>query len=180
MKLAAVAGVTPVSLGSPERTADELAELMIRARGAESAHDPGVRQSAVEAAELAHANGAGLVAVVEHEAADPAVLVALVVVSDVPHGADAAVELRKYLEGAAGPDIQDVTEGRTEGGYPVVIADRIPAGEPGCQLQAVVIEPGGRRMAVFTLHSVSGRGWLELAGILGRLVSSVSFDGARA
>ncbi|OLR90814.1 hypothetical protein [Actinokineospora bangkokensis] len=175
MRLASVAGVTPVSLASPERTADELAALMVRARGPEAAHDPGVRQSAEEAAELAHAHGAGLVAVVEHAAADPAVLVALVVVSDAPHGPDAAAELRRYLEGAAGPDIQDVTESCTEQGYPVVIADRIPAVEAGCQLQAVVVEPGGRRMAVFTLHSTTGRGWLELAGVLGRLVSSVAF-----
>jgi len=175
VKLAAVPGVTPVSLTSPEQTAEELAALMVRARGPESAHDPGLRQSAVEAAELAHANGAGLVAVVEHAAADPAVLVALVVVSDVPHGVGAAAELREYLAAAAGPDIQDVTEARTERGHPVVIADRIPAGEPGCQLQAIVIEPEGRRMAVFTLHSTTGRGWLELATTLGRLVSSVSF-----
>ena len=46
----------------------------------------------------------------------------------------------------------------------------------GCQLQAVVIDPAGKRMAVFTLHSTTGRGWLELAGVLGQLVSSVDFE----
>ncbi|WP_424183364.1 hypothetical protein ACOBQX_15265 [Actinokineospora sp. G85] len=167
--------MTPVSLASPEHTAGELAALMVRARGPESAHDPGVAQSAEEAAALAHANGAGLVALVEHPNADPAVLVALVVVADAPHGPDAAAELRQHLEASAGPDIQDVTVSTTERGHPVVIADRIPAGEPGCQLQAVVVEPGGRRLAVFTLHSVTGRGWLDLAALLGRLVSSVDF-----
>ena len=78
-----------------------------------------------------------------------------------------------------GPDIREVTESRTERGYPVVLAERILMdGSPpsGCQLQAVVIDPSGRRMAVFTLHSTTGRGWLELAAVLGQLVSSVDFE----
>ncbi|MGQ0839407.1 hypothetical protein [Actinokineospora sp.] len=182
MKLAAIAGVTPVSLQSPEHTERELAALMVTARGPESSHDPGVLLAAREAAELAHANGAGLVAVVAHAGADPAVLVGTVVVADQPHGPDTAADLRHYLADAGGPDIQEVTESRTEHGYPVVIAERILVADPlrtgppsGCQLQAVVIEPDGRRMAVFTLHSVTGRGWLDLAAVLGRLVSSVDF-----
>jgi hypothetical protein len=67
----------------------------------------------------------------------------------------------------------------------VVIAERILVDGPsrdappaGCQLQAVVIDAPGRRMAVFTLHSTTGRGWLELAGVLGQLVSSVDFEPA--
>ncbi len=175
MKLAAVEGVTPVSLRTPEDTARELAALMVQARGPESAHDPGVQQAARDGADLAHANGAGMVALVEHPGADPGVLVALVATADNPNGPDAADDLRRHLEDTGG-DIQDVTESRTQHGYPVVIAERILlSGGAGCQLQAIVVETDGRRMAVFTLHSVTGRGWLELAGVLGRLVSSVDF-----
>ncbi|HEU5469719.1 MAG TPA: hypothetical protein VFV67_03630 [Actinophytocola sp.] len=181
MKLAAVKGITPVSTQSVEHTERELARLIIDARGGEAAHDPGVALAARDAAELAHENGAGLVAVVEHPDADPAVLVGMVVAADAPLGPDAADELRHYLEDG-GTDIREVTEARTERGYPVVIAERILVTDPlrtgpptGCQLQAVVIDPGGRSVAVFTLHSLTGRGWLDLAALLGNLLSTVDF-----
>jgi hypothetical protein len=183
VKLAAVQGVTPVSVQSVEATERALADAIIVVRGREAEHDPGVALAARDAAELAHANGAGLVAVVTHPSADPAILVGMVVTSDVPLGPDAAAELRHYLAEAAGADIREVTESRTERGYPVVIAERIVMDGPtrntpsaGCQLQAIVIDPPGKRMAVFTLHSTTGRGWLELAGVLGQLVSSVDFE----
>ena len=182
MKLAAVKGVTPVSTRSVEDTERELTTLIIEARGGEAAHDPGVALAARDAAELAHQNGAGLVAVVEHPEADPGVLVGMVVTADGPLGPDAADELRDHLEDAGGPDIREVTQARTDRGYPVVIAERLLVTDPlrtgpptGCQLQAVVLEPNGRNMAVFTLHSVTGRGWLELAAVLGELVSTVDF-----
>lgn len=183
MKLAAIQGVTSVSVQSVEATERALTDAIIEVRGREAEHDPGVALAARDAAELAHANGAGLVAVVTHPSADPAILVGMVVTADVPLGPDAAVELRHYLADGGGPDIREVTESSTERGYPVVIADRILVDGPtgtapfaGCQLQAVVIDPLGKRMAVFTLHSTTGRGWLELAGVLGQLVSSVDFE----
>jgi len=180
VKLSAIPGVAPVPVGSVDATERALTEAIIGVRGREAEHDPGVAMAARDAAELAHANGAGLVAVVTHAEADPAILVGMVVVSDVPLGPDAAAELRHYLSGG-GADIREVTESRTERGYPVVIAERMlvdgPGGQfAGCQLQAVVIDPLGKRMAVFTLHSTTGRGWLELAGVLGQLVSSVDFE----
>jgi hypothetical protein len=179
VRLAAVEGITPVPVSSVEETERALTELMIEMRGRDSAHDPGVALAARDAAELAHANGAGLVAVLAHPNADPAVLVGMVVTADSPLGPDAAAELGRYLADAGGVDIREVSESRTERGYPVVLAERLLlAGSPpsGCQLQAVVLDPAGRRMAVFTLHSTTGRGWLELAGVLGRLVSSVDFE----
>jgi hypothetical protein len=183
VKLAAIPGVTPVSMQSVEATERALAAAIVDVRGPEAEHDPGITLAARDAAELAHANSAGLVAVVTHPNADPAILVGMVVAADAPLGQDAAAELRHYLAGDAGPDIREVTESRTERGYPVVIAERIlvegPAhGAPsaGCQLQVVVIDVAGKRMAVFTLHSTTGRGWLELAGVLGQLVSSVDFE----
>jgi hypothetical protein len=183
VKLAAVAGITPVSTHSVESTERELTKLIVEARGGDAAHDPGIAIAARDAAELAHGNGASLVAVVEHANADPAVLVGMIVTMDAPLGAGAADELRQYLEDAGGPDLREVTEARTDRGYPVVIAERIlvdnplRAGPPsGCQLQAVVLDPGGRRMVVFTLHSVTGRGWLDVAGLLGQLVSTVDFS----
>jgi hypothetical protein len=182
VKLAAVTGITPVSTHSIESTELELTKLIIEARGGESAHDPGIALAARDAAELAHANGASLVAMVEHPNADPAVLVGMIVAVDAPLGAGAADELRRFLEDAGGPDLREVTEARTERGYPVVIAERILVDSPlrtgppsGCQLQTVVLDPSGRRLAVFTLHSVTGRGWLDLATLLGRLVSTVDF-----
>ncbi len=182
MKLAAVPGITPVSTQSVEATEHELTKLIIDARGGESAHDPGIALAARDAAELAHTNGASLVALVEHPNADPAVLVGMVVTADAPLGPGAADELRGFLEDA-GPEIREVTEARTDRGYPVVIAERILIDDPlragppsGCQLQAIVLDPGGRRMAVFTLHSITGRGWLDLATRLGALISSVDFS----
>jgi hypothetical protein len=181
VRLAAVPGITPVSTQSVERTEHELTKLIIEARGGESAHDPGIALAARDAADLAHANGASLVAMVEHPNADPAVLVGMVVTADAPLGPDAADELRGYLEDA-GKDIQEVTKARTDRGYPVVIAERMLIDDPlrtgpptGCQLQAVVLHPGGRGMAVFTLQSATGRGWLDLASRLGALISSVDF-----
>lgn len=183
VKLAAIQGITPVSMRSVEATEHALTEAIIDVRGPESAHDPGIALAARDAAELAHANGAGLVAVVTQQHADPAILLGMVVTADVPLGQDAAAELRHYLADAGGADIREVTEARTERGYPVVIAERLVVDGPfrsappsGCQLQAVVIDQAGRRMAVFTLHSTTGRGWLELAAVLGRLVSSVDFE----
>ena len=177
MKVAAVKGITPVSTLSVEHTARELTSLIIDARGRESAHDPRIPLAARDAAELAHGNGAGLVALVEHPDADPGILVGMVVPADGPLGSDGVADLRGYLEDAGGADIREVTEARTERGYPVLIVERILVGDPpaGCQLQAVVIDSDGRRMSVFTLHSSTGRGWLELATVLGHLVSTVDF-----
>jgi hypothetical protein len=171
VKLAAVPGLTPVPTQSVEATADALTALIVSARGPESAHDPGVAQAARDAAELAHENDAGLVAVVTHAEADPAILVGSVVTTDAPV---AAPDLSHHLVDAA--DIHEVTTSQTERGYPVVIAERLLMS--GAQLQAVVLAPAGRRMAVFTLHSTTGRGWLELAATLGQLVTSVDFSSA--
>jgi hypothetical protein len=78
----------------------------------------------------------------------------------------------------AGEGLHEVTTSETTRGYPVVIAERLLMS--GAQLQAVVVAPAGRRIAVFTLHSATGRGWLEVAALLGRLVRSVDFtDAAR-
>ncbi|WP_158884630.1 hypothetical protein [Amycolatopsis anabasis] len=182
MRLPSVPGITPVSLRSVEATTAELAELLVRLRGADAARDPGLELAAAEAAELAHEHGAGLVAVVEHAAADPAILVAAVIGVDRPMDLDAAAELRYYLADSGGPDIREVTQARTATGYPVVIAERIlvtdqlRSGPPaGAQLQAVVVDPSVPRIAVFTLHSPTGRGWLELATVIGTLVSGVDF-----
>jgi len=166
VKLAAVPGLTPVPTQSVEATAAALTELIVKARGPESAHDPGVALAAQDAAELAHENGPGLVAVLTHAAADPAILVANVVTSDVP-----VADLHRHLVDE--DDIHEVTTSETTRGYPVVIAERLLMS--GAQLQTVVVAPAGHHMAVFTLHSPTGRGWLELAAVLGRLVSSVDF-----
>jgi hypothetical protein len=166
VKLAAVPGLTPVPTQSVEATAAALTELIVKARGPEAAHDPGVALAAQDAAELAHENGPGLVAVLTHAAADPAILVTNVVTSDVP-----AADLHRHLVDE--DDIHEVTTSETTRGYPVVIAERLLMS--GAQLQTVVVAPDGHRMAVFTLHSPTGRGWLELAAVLGRLVSSVDF-----
>lgn len=182
MKLAAIPGITPVPMRSVDATAAALTDLLVSVRGRESAHDPGVALAARDAAELAHDNGAGLVAVVAHADADPAILVGMVVTADSPLDEDAAAELAHHLSDGSvdgtEQDIREVTMSATTRGYPVVIAERIllsAAPSAGAQLQAVVVEPAGRRMAVFTLHSTTGRGWLELATVLGQLVSSVDF-----
>jgi len=167
-----VPGLTPVPVGPVDRTERALTDLMIGLRGQDAAHDPGIALAARDAAELAAESGAGLVAVLAHADADPGVLVGLVATADNPLGDTADEELAALLAGG-GTDVMDVTRSRTERGYPVVLAERLLLS--GCQLQAVVVEPSGRRLAVFTLHSATGRGWLELAATLGRLVSSVDF-----
>ncbi|GAA3021098.1 hypothetical protein [Actinokineospora globicatena] len=171
MRLAPVTGITPVTLASPDRTAAELTTLILATRGPEAAHDPAIAQSAHEAATLAHASGAGLVATVTHPTADPAILTALLTTTDTPNGSGSTADLRTHL---TQDDIPDTTESTTERGYPVVIIERITT-SPGCQLQAAVFQPGTARVALFTLHSVSGRGWWELAGLFGQLVTSVEF-----
>jgi hypothetical protein len=171
VKLAAVPGLTPVPTQSIAATADALTSLIVSARGPEAAHDPGIALAARDAAELAHENGAGLVAVVTHAEADPAILVGSVVTADAPV---AAPDLCRHLVDDG--DIHEVTTSQTERGYPVVIAERLLMA--GAQLQTVVLAPSGRRMAVFTLHSTTGRGWLELAALLGQLVTSVDFSTA--
>ncbi|RZS40942.1 hypothetical protein EV193_103260 [Herbihabitans rhizosphaerae] len=183
MKLATVSGITPVSMRTVDETERELVELIVKLRGPESAHDPGVGVAAREAAELAHDNDAGLVAVVDHPSSDPAILIGTVVPSEAPRGTDIAADLRYHLEDAGGPDIREVTESVTDKGYPVVIAERIMVDGPlrssppsGCQLQVVVIDSDGARLAVFTMHSTTGRGWLDLASVLGELVSTVDFS----
>lgn len=167
MRLAPVPGVTPVALGSPERTAAELSAVLHRLKGT---RDPGLEVSAVQAAELAHRHGAGLLAVVEHRDADPALLMAGVVAVDRPTDPG---EPAFHLDG---PTIREVTRGETATGYPVVIVERIPVNGPGAQLQVVVTDPDHPRIAVFTLHSPTGRGWLEVSGLAGRFVSGVVFD----
>jgi hypothetical protein len=182
VKLPSIPGITPVSLRSVEATTGELRALLGRLRGGDAARDPGLEVAAREAAELAHRHAAGMVAVVEHAAADPGILVAGVLGVDRPMDLDSAAELRYFLADAGGPDIREVTQARTATGYPVVIAERIlvtgplRSGPPaGAQLQAVVVDPAVPRIAVFTLHSPTGRGWLELATMIGTLVSGVDF-----
>lgn len=160
-------GVTPVTLSTPERTAAELLAVLRRLKGAP---DPGLEVSATQAAELAHRHGAGLLAVVEHPDADPALLMAGVVPVDRPTDPG---EPAFHLDG---PAIREVTRGETATGYPVVIVERIPVTGPGAQLQVVVTDPDHPRIAVFTLHSPTGRGWLDVAGVAGRFVSGVEFD----
>ncbi|WP_026423140.1 hypothetical protein [Actinokineospora inagensis] len=171
MRLAAVDGITPVPLGTPEDTAARLTAAMIAARGPESAHDPGVAQSAREAADLAA--GAHLLAVVTHPAADPAILTALTTTVDHPHGTTTAADLVAHLT-QSDTDLHDVAETTTAAGHPVIIAERLTP--TGCQLQAVVLDPGTRRIALFTLHSPTGRGWLDTATLLGRLITTVEFE----
>ncbi|HWO64269.1 MAG TPA: hypothetical protein VNO31_29980 [Umezawaea sp.] len=160
-------GVTPVVLGTPESTAADLLAALRRIKGT---RDPGLEVSATQAAELAHQHGVGLLAVVEHPDADPALLMAGVVPVDRP--ADPG-ELGLHLDG---PAIREVTKGETSTGYPVVIVERVPATGQGTQLQVVVTDPDHPRIAVFTLHSPTGRGWLDVAGVAGRFVSGVEFS----
>jgi hypothetical protein len=168
VKVNLVPGVTPVSLASVDETADELVRLITRCRGVPG---PDVHASARRAAELAHRAAAGLVAVLAHPAADAGLLLGVLVTGA---ARDHAV--------AADSDIREVVEGKTPLGYPVVLtervatAERLRAGQPfDCQLQAAVTDPERARTAVFTLSSTTGRGWLELSAIFGRLVSSVDF-----
>jgi hypothetical protein len=183
VKVDLVAGLTPVSLGSIDQTTHELTELIRKCRGADADRDPGVHVAAREVAELAHSATAGIVAVVEHAAADPALLFGVVVATPAPVRAGDAAQLRAHLADDGGADLCEVVESRSPKGYPVVFAERIVtavqlrAGEAfDCQLQAVVADPVRPRIAVFTLSSTTGRGWLELSAVFGRLVASVDFS----
>lgn len=154
-------------LGSEEETAAELLAVLRRLKG----RDAALALAAEQTAQLAHQHGAGLVAVVEHPQADPALLTAWTMATRVEP--TAAAELGRYLSDAGGPDIREVTRTETARGYPVVIVERISIS--GAQLQVVVVDPTGPRLAVFTLHSVTGRGWVELAALAGRFVSGLEF-----
>lgn len=166
MKVDLVAGVTPVSVGSVEQTANELADLIADSAGMEAA--------AWEAASLAHRASAGLLAVVRAPQADPALLMG-VLAGGSPNGLAEAVA-------GSGSDVRETVTGRTPLGYQVVFAERVvsaeqlQAGEPfDCQLQAVVADPDRSRLAVFTLSSATGRGWLEVSAAFGAVVASVDF-----
>ncbi|WP_370962346.1 hypothetical protein [Amycolatopsis sp. cg9] len=173
MKLPAVPGITPVNLDSVERTTAELHALMARLRGPDAAHDLGLEAAAVQSAEIAHEQRAGLLALVEHRDADPALLIAGVVPVDVP--LEEAADLQHFVADTT-PGLREVSSARTGRGYPVVIVERI--GLSGAQLQAVVLDPDRPRAAVFTLHSPGGRGWLEVAGLAGTLVAGVDLTPA--
>lgn len=173
MKLPAVPGITPVNLDSVERTTAELHALMARLRGPDAARDLGLETAAVQCAEIAHDQRAGLLALVEHRDADPAVLIAGVVPID--GTLDDAADLGHFVADTT-PGIREVSHARTGRGYPVVIVERI--GLSGAQLQAVVLDPDRPRAAVFTLHSPGGRGWLEVAGLAGTLVAGVDLTPA--
>ncbi len=173
MKLPAVPGITPVNLESLERTTAELHALMARLRGPDAARDLGLEAAAVQCAEIAHRQGAGLLALVEHRDADPALLIAGVVPVDGPF--EEAADLGYFLADTT-PGIREVSSARTARGYPVVIVERI--GLSGAQLQAVVLDPDRPRAAVFTVHSPGGRGWLEVAGLAGTLVAGVELTPA--
>ncbi|MEC3976719.1 hypothetical protein [Amycolatopsis sp. H20-H5] len=175
MRLTAVPGITPVTLGSVERTTADLLALLVRLRGPDAERDVGLEAAAIQSAELAHAHDAGLLAVVEHPGSDPALLIAGVVALDRPMDVDSAAELSFYVADSAAPGIREVSTAHTGRGYPVVIVERIAVSGPpaGAQLQAVVIDPDRPRIVVFTLHSPGGRGWLEVAGVAGTLVTGV-------
>jgi hypothetical protein len=181
VKLASVQGVTPVSLRSVESTTEELVLRMAQLRGGDAERDPGLAIAAREAAEQAHSYRAGLLATVEHPAADPGILIAGILGVDRTLDPAAAEELGYYLADAGGPDIREVTHATTARGNPVVIVERIVipddahAASTGAQLQAVVVDDAKPRIAVFTLHSMTGRGWLELATLAGQLVAGMTF-----
>ncbi|MCR6483745.1 hypothetical protein M8542_13045 [Amycolatopsis sp. OK19-0408] len=173
MKLPAVPGITPVTLASVEATTAELHALMARLRGPDAARDLGLEAAAVQSAEIAHEHRAGLLALVEHRDADPALLIAGVV--PVEGTIEDAADLGHFVADTT-PGIREVSHARTGRGYPVVIVERI--GLSGAQLQAVVLDPDRPRAAVFTLHSPGGRGWLEVAGLAGTLVAGVDLTPA--
>ena len=177
MRLPASPGITPVAMDSVADTATELLAALRRIKGRDAARDPALEVAATQTAELAHERGAGLVATVEHRDADPALLVAWVVPVDRRVDPDTAADLRHYLADAGGSDIREVVRAQTAAGHPVVIAERIPANLVGAQLQVLVFDAEQPRMAVFTLHSPTGRGWLELSGLVGRFVSGMRFGG---
>ncbi|MET8995792.1 hypothetical protein [Amycolatopsis sp. NPDC004169] len=161
-----------MNLDSLERTTAELHALMARLRGPDAARDLGLEAAAVQCAEVAHERRAGLLALVEHRDADPALLIAGVV--PVAHPGEAA-DLGYFIADTT-PGIRETSSARTARGYPVVIVERI--GLSGAQLQAVVLDPDRPRAAVFTLHSPGGRGWLEVAGLAGTLVAGVDLTPA--
>ncbi len=168
-------GVTAVPLGGLEHTAAELLAVLRRVKGRDAARDPALEIAANQTAELAHQHDAGLVAVVEHPDADPALLVAWTMAVDRALDPAAAAGLGHRLSDAGGPDIREVTRTETAAGYPVVIVERISI--TGAQLQVIVADPARPRVAVFTLHSPGGRGWLDVAGVAGRFVTGLRFDG---
>lgn len=176
MRLAAVPGITPVSMDSREHTAAELLALLRRIRGRDAARDPALEIAASQTADMAHERAARLVAVVEHRDADPALLVAWLLPVDGRLDPDSAADLRHHLADAGGADIREVTRAQTAAGYPVVIAERIPASLVGAQLQVLVFDVDEPRMAVFTVHSTTGRGWLELSALAGRFVAGIRFN----
>ncbi|MFB9684553.1 hypothetical protein [Amycolatopsis plumensis] len=161
-----------MNLNSVERTTAELHALMARLRGPDAARDLGLEAAAVQCAEIAHEHRAGLLALVEHRDADPALLIAGVVPAGNP---GEAADLGYHIADTT-PGIRDVSTAHTSRGYPVVIVERI--GLSGAQLQAVVLDPDRPRAAVFTLHSPGGRGWLEVAGLAGTLVAGVDLTPA--
>ncbi|HEX9338586.1 MAG TPA: hypothetical protein VF892_21995, partial [Pseudonocardiaceae bacterium] len=125
----------------------------------------------------------GLVAVVEHTSADPALLLGVLVGTAAPLATADAADLRSYLADVGGADIREVVHGRSRRGYPVVFAERVVTADQlrvgvpfDCQLQAVVADPARPRIVVFTLSSPTGRGWLDLSAVFGRLIASVDFD----
>ncbi|MET0235465.1 MAG: hypothetical protein ABW224_12545 [Kibdelosporangium sp.] len=161
--------MTPVSLRSVQDTTAELLAVLTRLVG----NDPTLEGTAGQAAELAHRQRAQLVAVVEHPAAAPGILVGAVVSAGRPMQASAVEEMRYHLADVSGTDLREVTQAETARGYPVLIVERILL--TGAQLQAVVSDPVSPRAMVFTLHSPTGRGWLELAGVAGQVVAGVDF-----
>jgi hypothetical protein len=174
VKIDLVNGVQPVSVDSVEQTARELAELLDACRAPDATPDLGAHVSALEAAQIAHQIGAGLVALVRHPTADPALLLGVLVTG--------TTDSWDGVEATSVSEIREVVHGRTACGHEVtfvervVSVDQLRAGEPfDCQLQAAVADPQRRRLAVFTLSSPSGRGWLALSTLFGQLVSSVDF-----
>jgi hypothetical protein len=159
VKIDLVDGVQPVSVDSVERTARELTELLADCREPDTG-------SALDAAQIAHQVGAGLVAVVRHPTADPALLIGVLVTGTTDGGSTS--------DDAA---IREVLHGHTAHGHPVTFIERVASlGQlVDCQLQAVVADRQRGRAAVFTLSSPSGRGWLALSTLFGQVVSSVDF-----
>ncbi|MEV4315332.1 hypothetical protein [Actinocrispum sp. NPDC049592] len=169
MKLAAVRGVTTVSLRSVQDTTTELLAVLTRVVG----NDPTLEVTASQAAEVAHRQDAALVAVVEHPDADPGILVGAVIAAGTRMDAETVEEMRYHLADTNETSLREVTQAQTPKGHPVVIIERILL--TGAQLQAIVTDPASSRAAVFTLHSPTGRGWLELAAVAGHVVSGVEF-----
>lgn len=182
MRVDLVAGVTPVSLVSVERTSHELTELIDKSRTGDAGCEPTPQRSVWELAEIAHRSKAGLLAVVEHPGADPAIVLAVLVATSRPLDHEDAADLHEYAGEGTGSEFREVIRSRSPRGYPVVIVERTfdPArlgttAPVECQLQAVVADVKRPRVAVFTLSSPTGRGWLDLSGMFGHLIASVDF-----